>query len=450
PYLSSNGYVYYSNVRDRKFVCVDSENGKKVWEYSGGPMHKVYGSIWDGKLYMGVLETGMLYCFGNLKPIANFSYEPAQVKSGEEIRFYGEGKDKDGKIVNWLWDFGDGNHANGKNVSHVYTRPGKYTVSLTVVDDYGSNNTCVREIIVENRKPIAKFRVSRNVARTYEGIEFYDMSYDVDGAIVGWRWDFGDGEFSQSASVLHEYKDDGEYRVVLRVTDDMGGVNESVAIIRILNREPEATFTYSPDKPTDVEYVEFMGNGSDRDGRIVNWSWDFGDGNIGYGRMVRHRYSDDGVYNVSLMVMDDDGGIGRYWKEVVVSNVGPEVEIEVKGKVIHAGEKVRFYGKGGDIDGRVVEWRWDLGDTTHKNGRNVSHVYSDPGRYVVRLRVVDDDGSVGETSIEIVVEEKKESSSLYLIAIVVVAVIAIAFYFGKKWFLQGKGKSDENSDLPPY
>ncbi|MCD6384072.1 MAG: PQQ-like beta-propeller repeat protein, partial [Thermoplasmata archaeon] len=85
PSLSSNGYVYYINARDGKIVCVDSEDGKKVWSYDCESPYIGYVSIWDGKLY-AASSVGVLYCFGNLKPIANFSYEPAQVKSGEEIR----------------------------------------------------------------------------------------------------------------------------------------------------------------------------------------------------------------------------------------------------------------------------------------------------------------------------------------------------------------------------
>jgi fibro-slime domain-containing protein len=45
-------------------------------------------------------------------------------------------------------------------------------------------------------------------------------SYDPDGQIVGYHWDFGDGETSDEMSPEHAYAEDGVYTVELCVTDD--------------------------------------------------------------------------------------------------------------------------------------------------------------------------------------------------------------------------------------
>jgi hypothetical protein len=50
-------------------------------------------------------------------------------------RFSGLGST--GPIVQYYWDFGDGQTASGPTVSHEYRRPGKYKVTLTVVDREG-------------------------------------------------------------------------------------------------------------------------------------------------------------------------------------------------------------------------------------------------------------------------------------------------------------------------
>ncbi|MCK9358144.1 MAG: PKD domain-containing protein, partial [Dehalococcoidia bacterium] len=41
------------------------------------------------------------------------------------------------EIEEWLWDFGDRGTSSAQNPSHVYTREGSYTVTLTVVDSCG-------------------------------------------------------------------------------------------------------------------------------------------------------------------------------------------------------------------------------------------------------------------------------------------------------------------------
>ena len=46
----------------------------------------------------------------------------------------------DSEIISYTWDFGDGTTGTGKNPSHVYTKPGVYSVILTVVDNNGKTS----------------------------------------------------------------------------------------------------------------------------------------------------------------------------------------------------------------------------------------------------------------------------------------------------------------------
>ena len=49
--------------------------------------------------------------------------------------------------VTWEWNFGDGTTSNEQNPSHAYERPGLYTVSLTVTNDYGKRTMVANEVI---------------------------------------------------------------------------------------------------------------------------------------------------------------------------------------------------------------------------------------------------------------------------------------------------------------
>lgn len=54
-----------------------------------------------------------------------------------------------GSIVGWLWDFGDGTPtSNLPNPRHVYANPGTYTVTLTVTDDLGAQNSTTLVVTV--------------------------------------------------------------------------------------------------------------------------------------------------------------------------------------------------------------------------------------------------------------------------------------------------------------
>jgi len=49
-----------------------------------------------------------------------------------------------------------------------------------------------------------------------------DQSYDPDGSIAAYAWDFGDGTVDNTANPSHIYTDIGTYICVLTVTDDKG------------------------------------------------------------------------------------------------------------------------------------------------------------------------------------------------------------------------------------
>jgi PKD repeat protein len=79
-------------------------------------------------------------------PTATFTIDPQNPEVGETITFNATASvDPDGKIVTYVWDFGDENttKAEDHTITHSYTVAGDYTVELKVVDDHGigSSNT---------------------------------------------------------------------------------------------------------------------------------------------------------------------------------------------------------------------------------------------------------------------------------------------------------------------
>jgi parallel beta-helix repeat protein len=60
-----------------------------------------------------------------------------------------------------------------------------------------------------------------------------DGSYDPDGAITAYAWDFGDGDTSNEANPSHIYADAGTYDAVLTVTDDQGATGSTAVVIEV-------------------------------------------------------------------------------------------------------------------------------------------------------------------------------------------------------------------------
>ena len=64
-------------------------------------------------------------------------------------------------------------------------------------------------------------------------IDFIDASSDLDGSIVSWNWNFGDGIFSTERNPSHTYDTSNTYVVWLKVADDDGDVDSTLRIIAV-------------------------------------------------------------------------------------------------------------------------------------------------------------------------------------------------------------------------
>ena len=76
----------------------------------------------------------------NQPPAAGFTVEPASPTTTDTIYYNSTSTDSDGSIVNWTWQMGDTTILYGEQVTHGYTAPGTYHVTLTVMDDDGATD----------------------------------------------------------------------------------------------------------------------------------------------------------------------------------------------------------------------------------------------------------------------------------------------------------------------
>jgi len=262
----------------------------------------------------------------NENPVASFSYSPTSPAVNEEIYFNASGSsDPDGTIVSYTWNFGDGSSANGMEVTHQFADSGTYTVYLQVTDDSGNTGSTSKSISVsENQAPTAAFVYSPTSAEVGERVHFNASdSYDPDGTIVSYEWDFGDNGHGYYKEVNHIYNETGTYTVVLVVTDDSGNSDSVSKTITVVdNSTPTASFTYSPGSPTTSDNITFNGSASsDPDGNIISYEWDFGDTDTidGEDAIVTHQYSSAGIYTVWLTVTDNNQNSASTSRTVTVN-----------------------------------------------------------------------------------------------------------------------------------
>lgn len=242
--------------------------------------------------------------------------------------------------------------------------------------------------------------------------------------ILSYSWDFGDGSTGSGVTTSHEYtqkaEGDGIYTVTLNVQyeDVKSGENfedEFQTEVSIDNESTAASFVANPDSGEVPLTVTFDATSSfDPDGEIVSYEWDFdGDGRFddAEGEEVEYEFTQEGTYEVTLRVTDNNGDYATTTETIEAGSVGGLRAIITpplgEGEIYYVGEEYDFEGELSQIrEGKIVKYKWDLGDGTKLESHGISHTYDTAGTYEVVLTVLDKDGNSDETTLEIQVVEE--------------------------------------------
>jgi len=372
--------------------------------YAVGATYNVILRVTDGDGAVDSDTTTAVIGAASQPPVAATG-GPYDGTEGVLLGFNGSGSDDpDGDIVQYDWNFGDGNTAidGGLTPSNTYAASGEYTVTLTVTDDDSETGTdfTTATIGAGNQPPTADAGPpvigTSGVAVEFDGSD----SDDPEGAIASYDWDFGDGGSDTVENPSYVYGAPGDYTVILTVAD-ADGVMDSDTTAASIDPAPIAPVADAngPYQGVVDLPIGFDGSGSDDwDGTIVSWDWGFGDGNNGTGETPSHSYAADGFYTVTLTVTDDDGlmNTDTTTTSVATGNQPPTADANGPYSGV-AGAPVAFDGSASDDDGTIVSWEWDFGDGNSGTGETPSNSYAAEGIYAVTLTVTDDDGVMDTT-----------------------------------------------------
>jgi PKD repeat protein len=284
--------------------------------------------------------------------------------------------------TSWNWDFGDGATASAPSPSHVYTAPGLYDVQLIVGNSFGCADTLLQPNYVQIIPPVAAF-----IADTIEGcvplnVDFLDLSTTVFDSIDTWIWNFGDGGNSFLQNPSYTYTNAGQYDVTLTVQTTTGCTDTAVFSMIQAGIKPVIDFTANPLIVCAEDPVSFQ----DMSSIGTNFTWDFGDGNGGFGPNPTHFYADTGLFTVSLIV-SHFGCRDTLVKPDFIRVLGPIAEFTQTPDVgCEIPLSVAFFDQSTDPH----HWFWDFGDGTTDTVQNPSHVYNNLGTYTITLVVTND------------------------------------------------------------
>ncbi|MBC7129376.1 MAG: tandem-95 repeat protein, partial [Thermoplasmatales archaeon] len=221
------------------------------------------------------------------------------------------------------------------NGSFIYTPQENYygqdsfTYKAYDGKDYSNIATIYINITAVNDAPFAV----DDIATTDEDIPIYinltSNDYDIDGSIdltsieITQNPSHGSLNVYSNGTVL--YTPDANYygsdSFKYKVKDNSNAWSNEACVnitINSINDAPIANFTYEPLHPLINQTIYFNSTSYDLDGSIVNFTWSFGDGSIGYGERINHSYIIAGNYIVNLTVRDNEGAVSGITKEIII------------------------------------------------------------------------------------------------------------------------------------
>ncbi len=180
---------------------------------------------------------------------------PTFVEMGVEYVYSSSTYDIDGDQIRYKFDWGDGTYSDWSeftisnisiSMSHSWNLISTFEVKVMAQDENNTNSSWSPslEIVVSQAAsgeapPIADINFSVNESNNLT-IEFdASGSFDPDGNIANYLWDFGDGENGTGISPIHKYAAPGTYTVTLEITDNNSNIIYSKSIIVIVGSEAE-------------------------------------------------------------------------------------------------------------------------------------------------------------------------------------------------------------------
>lgn len=261
--------------------------------------------------------------------ICNASFS-SNTHNGYPLVYFNDSSNSNtGFAVSWDWQFGDGTTGNDRYPIHEYPAVGTYYVCKTITTNLGCTSTFCDSVIAG----IAYYngcQVSISATNVSPGFYWFSANAIGSGGAITYRWEFP-GWFAAiitpSDSIPFAFVDPGNYWVCGRAIFSNYCVAEHWINLTVPTGYCNATYIATAD--TTGQYTQILR--TQITGHIVNYFWDFGDGNTSTVPFPTHTYAGPGTYNVCLTASDSGNTCTSTFCDsiVVINKLGAAFTIHV-------------------------------------------------------------------------------------------------------------------------
>jgi hypothetical protein len=297
--------------------------------------------------------------------------------------------------------------------SHVFADDGTYTVEVCVSDNGNpdAEGCDTLQVTVANLAPVVAI-LGPSSGEEGSPVTVSSFVSDADPTSLSWVASIGATTVATGTGPDFTFTpaDDGHYEVSLTADDGDGGITTVTSQINVLNLAPQVAIVGVPASGVEGTEVNLSSLASDLDPLQFSWivSLDSSPVANGTGPDFTFTPADDGLYEVSLIADDGDGGITNAVGQVAIANLDPSATITGAPSSVPEDEIVTLGSIGtdpGSTDALTYSWTVTLGGNTAAvgSGPDFSFTPDGAGHYVVTLVVSDGDGgaATAQAAIEV-------------------------------------------------
>lgn len=294
----------------------------------------------------------------------------------DSITFSSQGSTSTDKIVQWVWDFGDGGISTKQKAIHYYSTSGTFDAQLVIRSQSGCFDTTYKKVQIQP-SPTAQFIIDDTCENAW--VKFESKSWPGAGFLGDQIWEFGDGTPSvKSAKTSHYYGAVGIPDVSLIVFNSKG-CKDTMSRQVFIAPQPYAYIDFKNDcQGTPINFTHGSTAGG---GNIINKWWDFGNGRRSSNDAESVIYTEFGNFPITFAVENSYGCIDSaissieiYPRAIADFQFSPDDNPKMLSDILFT-----------NLSQYDESWDWDFDDGYFTALENPIHQFPNHSTYNVRL-----------------------------------------------------------------
>ncbi|MDE3235450.1 MAG: PKD domain-containing protein [Bacteroidota bacterium] len=332
-------------------------------------------------------------------PTASFSVNGTQQCKKNNQFIFTNASSGNGNL-SYHWDFGDGTTSEDANPMKTFDQTGVYAVKLTVTSSAGSGCSSTSNQTVEVSGSTAAFVVNPTSLQCFSGNHFIFTNESSAHGAYSFNWDLGDGTTSSEINPERTYAAPGTYtaRLVVRMAGDV--CNDTLYKTLTVYPSPTAAFSVNNNSQCLKNNAFAFTNQSAISSGNMNYVWMFGEGvNSSTDNNPTYSYSNNGKYNVKLIVSSDHGCKDSATQVVNIDAAKAAFVINPASIQCFKNNSFVFTNESSSTNSSL-HYNWDLSGGITSTQVNPTRTFNTPGTYTIQLIVSATNNSCKDTLVK--------------------------------------------------